>query len=349
MVAGIVAYPVLRQKEELPELKQLIESQEPLRYAVGGYSPLGRSPVVDAILEDPFYLPAYANQVSAALSKVESLYDISRVSFTAGGIPTFPTKIVLESKPPTHFVKAFGKLAGQLHTLWKAFLQVNHEIEQITSVITEEERTWLLESYEAFFFGKQGGEEYDFWTTDSPMPLKFFEMAARLDITALVHSAQKLTLIVDAVYALDFSGIYLEDFRWEEEGVKLFISSQSNTEFAEEADFFISLGSHNVFKNSAGGTRGRRPSALHISVGGYNSYEGDHFVQGSGFLGVGILANFGEGNSYKALSYSQGAGFLGVGLLANYQGHNQYELDFFGQSAAAFGASYCGIKVTAAT
>lgn len=321
---------------------QLIQNQSSLlRYVEAGYSPLGRAPVVDAILGDPFYLPTYANVVSNNLKKSQTFYEASSRSFIAGGIPATPIEPSIMAKTaPQQFSQSFGKWGLDIYALWKGFLQIDNEVKNLFSVLSDGEKAWLLENYEAFFFGKQGEQEYDFWTTNSSMPLKFFEMAARLDIAELAASARKLTLIIDKIHEMRplIANMHLaEDFIWDEQDHRLIVSSQSHHTFFEEADFFLALGSHNTFKNRAGGARGS--TALHISLGGHNKFVGDHFVQGSGFLGIGALANFGGHNNYEAISYSQGAGFMGIGLLMDLEGFNQYTLDFYGQSSATFGAS----------
>ena len=59
---SVVAFPSV--------LKSFIQKQDSLpRYVEANYSPFGRSPVVDAVLADTFYLPIYAQTVSDSLKK----------------------------------------------------------------------------------------------------------------------------------------------------------------------------------------------------------------------------------------------------------------------------------------
>ncbi|MBA3720944.1 MAG: HEAT repeat domain-containing protein [Parachlamydiaceae bacterium] len=320
------------------------------RYVEGGYSPLGRSPVVDAMLGDPFYLATYAKIVSKKLKNVSienSLYELSTTCFKAGGIPISSeykfSSWALNNEIPDKFIQSFNKeLSAKLYFIWFSFMQVYRESEAILTVLSKEEKQWIRDNYETFFFGKSGGDQYDFFTSDSQTPLKFFEFASRIDLPKLTDCARKLALIVDLTYQMrdEIAVINLKnDFVWEENGLKLIISKQQNSTIHENADFFLDLGSNNTFYNNAGGTEGTRAAALHISMEGNNNYIGNRFVQGCGFLGVGVLANFKGNNSFKANSYSQGAAFFGVALLMNLEGNNHYEIDFFGQSASLFGSS----------
>lgn len=348
-ISGFSPY-FLKTSNSVPkEFEVLVQTQESLpRYAEAFYSPLGRSPAVDAILGDPYYFPVYAETVSEKLkqaSQSRSLFEVCTASFMAGGVPLAGNVLHLQNDCPIPevFLQNFDPLsANLLYQLWQAFIQVYKESENVLSVLSQEEKEWIRQNYEAFFFGKQEHEDYDFFTSESPMPLKFFEMAARIDLAKLSECACKLACLVDIIYRYQnhLSPLSLhEDFQWEEQGIKLHISTKDYTSFNQDADFFLCFGGHNTFTNNAGGTLGQRPAALHISLKGHNQFIGSHFVQGSGCLGVGALVNFEGDNYFQAKSYSQGVGFFGSGVLANYEGHNQYDVDFFGQSCAAFGSS----------
>lgn len=333
-------------------LESMVQNQHSLpRYVEAGYSPLGRSPVVDAVLGDPFYLPQYGLKVSKILkmaSKYNSLYDLASSALVAGGIPLAFTKtkftLVTPHSVPEKFLHNFGEVLGKkLYAYWLSFMQIYREAESVLDTLSCEEKEWLRGNYNAFFFGSQEKEsEYAFFTTDSQMPLKFFRLAAKVDLAALAITACKLGFIVDDLYQHrdELATIrFKQKFIWEEQGLKFIISGLECAEHAESADFFIDLGGTNTFRNNAGGTEGIRAAALHIDLLGNNVYIGDDFVQGSGFLGVGVLASFSGNNSYRAGSYSQGCGFFGSGFLMNLEGNNRFELNFGGQSCALFGSS----------
>lgn len=333
---------------DLHALDLMIAQQPSLpKYVEAQYSPLGRSPVVDAVLGDPFYLPCYGETVSQQLkraSQTESLYCVSTTSFLAGGIPS------LDSIPPplqpaarAAFIHTFGKENGRkLAQFWQRFRDVYRQSKEILSVLTEPEKQWLRDHYDSFFFGASEREQYDFFTSDSPLPLQFFSLASRIDLAALADCSRQLASLVDEIYRdrCSLASIeLLEDFVWQEEGMTFIVSCRSHDTFRESADFFLHLGEGGIFHTNAGGTEGVRSAALHVGLHGGNQYLGGKFVQGSGVLGVGVLANFEGNNSYEAQAYSQGAGFFGSGLLMAFGGNQSYSVAFGGQSFALFGSS----------
>jgi len=337
---------------QIPQaLDRIIQNQESLpRYVEAGYSPLGRSPVVDAVLSDPFYLPTYAWIVSEKLKEVSlhnSLYDVYTTTLAAGGIPLLSKQNAftgaVASDVPEIFTKNLGESRGaEIYSLWQTFVQVYREAESALAPLSPKDKQWLREHYEAFFFGEQEGQTYDFFTTDSPMPLKFFNLASQIDIAKLADCARQLSLIVDYIYQhkAEFASIsFDQELVWEEQGLTFIFSGRNHATHTKSADFFLALGGNNTYYTNAGGTEGTRAAALHVNLQGNNTYFGNNFVQGSGFLGVGVLATFSGNNTFKADSYSQGAGFFGAGLLMNLEGNNRYEMNFAGQSFAVFGSS----------
>lgn len=346
-----VSATTLQTTQIIPkEVDLFINSQASLpKYVETGYSPLGRSPVVDAVLGDPFYFPIYARTVSEklkAVSQNSSAYELVTTAFVAGGIPISLSQqcFITTSEPvPEKFLQYFGIDNGQkIFSYWRFFQAIYGEAESALACLSNEEKLWIKNNYNAFFFGKQEASEYDFLTTDSKMPLKFFELASRVNLVKLADCARKLTMIADDLYkhAAEFACLMLDqDFIWEEQGLKLIVSGKNHFSHKENADFFIDLGGHNTFYNNAGGTEGSRAAALHIDLLGENTYIGKNFVQGCGFLGAGVLVSFSGKNSYKSDAYSQGCGFFGTGLLINFGGDNHFEINFGGQSFALFGSS----------
>lgn len=352
MVSQFFNKPIENPKEAFKMVDGFFQSVPSLpRYMEGGYSPLGRSPVVDVLLADPLYMPKYA-EIVAELIKNQSqhnpLFSLGTSLLTAGGIPTAQFNreeiLKLSVNTPDRFLKTFPRASAEkLYSYWLSFMKIEREVDTILSVLSGEEKNWIKENYNRFFFEKQEGDAaYNFFTTDSPYPLIFFELAARIDLAKLSDCARKLSLITDDFYQFrkEFAEVFLEeDFIWEENNLKFIISQKSHTNHEENADFFIDLGGHNTINGNAGGTEGVRSLALHIDLKGNNIYYGKNFVQGSGFLGVGLLVNCSGNNTYHADSYSQGCGFFGVGFLANLEGNNRFALNFGGQSFALFGSS----------
>ncbi|MBA3957181.1 MAG: HEAT repeat domain-containing protein [Parachlamydiaceae bacterium] len=352
---ALIAPTSVPVNETAAELASFIEKQNILpRYVEAGYSPLGRAPAVDAVLGDPYYLPVYAQQVSEEIKRVseeDRLLALSESVFRAGGIPfTVTQETISIDSVPKEFLKAFGEPLGKaIYRSWKTFIAVSHKSERALSKLTEDEKEWLRNNIDSFFFGNQEkASEYDFFTTSSSAPFQFFLLASKVDLPKLTECACQLGAIVDDLHQLekDLAVVNLpKDFVWEEEGFTFITSTRDHVVHNEKADFFIDLGGKNIFLNGAGGNEGKRPAALHVDLFGENTYLGQRFVQGSGILGVGVFASFAGQNTFTAQAYSQGCGFFGVGMLMNLSGKNRFEMNFGGQSFATFGASLLWNKV----
>jgi hypothetical protein len=339
-------------KEVMKMVDEFFQNMPSLpRYMEAGYSPLGRSPVVDVLLADPLYMPKYAEIVAEEIknySQENNLFSLGTALLTAGGVPlqqlTKKETLKFSTSIPDRFLEVFhSSIAKKLHDYWLSFMEIQQEAETALRALSNEEKAWIKENYNRFFFGKQDSDaDYDFFTTDNPYPLKFFELASRIDLAKLADCARKLSIITDDFYQHreEFIKIYLEeDFVWEENDLKFIISTKTHAAHKENADFFIDLGGYNTIYSNAGGTEGIRSLALHIDLKGNNIYHGQNFVQGSGFLGVGLLVSCSGNNIYNADSYSQGCGFFGVGFLVNLEGNNHFILNFGGQAFGLFGSS----------
>jgi|GEM_PF-3677495 len=72
-----------------PTVQTFIDTQPSLLlYAKGGYFPLGRAPVVDAILSSSFSFSAFAQQTASQIDASTDLYQMALECFTAVGIPS---------------------------------------------------------------------------------------------------------------------------------------------------------------------------------------------------------------------------------------------------------------------
>lgn len=305
-------------------------------YEEAGSSPLGRMEVVDAVLSTPLALPDWAETTKRRLKQAVFNHKIAPLEgevFAAGGMnvslmPKLRPHFLVS--PPKAFVESLGEDLGQrIYSHFLVFKAVASNVKEILSPLTQEERRWLQENYEKFFL------------PDYREPFKFFEMASKIDLQRLAGEFKVLTEVVDLLLKENsLDEIQLNTpLRWEEEGFTFLLSSESRTTHTEEADFFIDLGSHNRVLTHAGGTDGTKSAQLHVAFNEGHSYEGTTFSQGSGFLGIGMLANRKGGHTFKALNFSQGCGFFGGGLLYNGEGENLLEIDSCGQSLALFGTS----------
>lgn len=83
--------PIENSAEAIQMIDSFIQNVPSLpRYVEGGYSPLGRSPVVDVLLADPLYMPTYAEIVTDLIknnSEYNRLFPLATALQTASGIP----------------------------------------------------------------------------------------------------------------------------------------------------------------------------------------------------------------------------------------------------------------------
>lgn len=80
------------------------------------------------------------------------------------------------------------------------------------------------------------------------------------------------------------------------------------------------------------------PDVTSEQISSFDAFHVDHgFSQGSGLLGVGLLADGAGDDRYAASVYAQGSAALGVGMLYDGGGMDDYQLGNHGQGAAFFG------------
>jgi len=107
----------------------------------------------------------------------------------------------------------------------------------------------------------------------------------------------------------------------------------------EDAALLIDLGGNDVYTNNAGGCGRDGGVAVCIDHGGNDKYLAPDrcYVQGFGFLGVGMLVDLAGNDVYKAKHFSQGAGIMGVGALWDKAGDDTFRANAFCQGAGMFG------------
>jgi hypothetical protein len=108
-----------------------------------------------------------------------------------------------------------------------------------------------------------------------------------------------------------------------------------NTDAALQVD----LGGDDVYLNNAGATSFDRPVSVCLDLSGNDRYEApeSNYVQGFGFLGIGMLVDLAGDDVYRAKHFSQGAGIMGVGVLWDKAGNDTFSANTFCQGAGMFG------------
>lgn len=120
---------------------------------------------------------------------------------------------------------------------------------------------------------------------------------------------------------------------------KIVVSGKGNSKFAEDVAVSIDLGGNDFYVNNAGSSRGDAlPFAIAIDFEGDDAYEATvDGVQGTGWLGVGILIDRAGNDSYIGRRWAQGAAVMGVGLLQDSEGRDTYRAWEMAQAAALWG------------
>ncbi len=331
------------------------------RLSEAHYQPLGRSPVVDAVLGDPLYLPSYGRQVSGALRDAAASGKCERLLGAvqrAGGLPMRPddyrrwlVDAGLAGLTLPGLDKRLGPLAvSTVNRTWQLFLLAKQISNEQLRHLSDEERTWLRDNAESYFFGEVPTGEYAFFTDNTDRQLETFKLAARLDLAEFGRAARCLAYATDLIrtgapdlrrfdgrFEFVIDSEYLPDGRYA--GTRFVLAGPSDDLHREDADLLIDIGGDDIYTNNAGGTRGLLSAAMLLDLGGNDRYEGDFAVQGAGFLGVGALCDLRGDDFYQAASFSQGAAWCGASLFVDQTGADEYRADFFAQGAAAYGST----------
>ena len=100
----------------------------------------------------------------------------------------------------------------------------------------------------------------------------------------------------------------------------------------------LDAGGDDVYLNDAGRVSAQQGIAVILDLAGNDEYSAtENFAQGSGFLGAGLLADFGGDDTYRAASLAQGTALLGGGLLLDASGNDTYIGQQYVQGFACFG------------
>jgi hypothetical protein len=117
------------------------------------------------------------------------------------------------------------------------------------------------------------------------------------------------------------------------------IAGHDDDQHLENAALLIDLGGDDTYLNNAGATGSGGGVAVCIDHEGNDRYlaPDSSYVQGFGFLGIGMLVDLAGDDVYKAKHFSQGAGIMGVGVLWDKAGNDTFSAHTFCQGAGMFG------------
>ena len=128
-------------------------------------------------------------------------------------------------------------------------------------------------------------------------------------------------------------------FTFEASFGRVVISGYGNDRHEDNSALLIDLGGDDVYTNNAGGCGRHGGVAVCIDHAGDDKYlaPDSSYVQGFGYLGVGMLVDLAGDDVYKAKHFSQGVGIMGLGALWDKAGNDSFSAHAFCQGAGAFG------------
>ncbi|MHC5113422.1 MAG: HEAT repeat domain-containing protein [Planctomycetota bacterium] len=321
-------------------LAALLEGDHELpRYAEQYYHPLGRVPVVDALLAEPLAGPVFARDSAAALRRAADTGSIARVTRAVHHVGGMPSRA--DDRAGVRSIDDVLARVAAAHGVAAEAL----------APVPESEREWMRAHPARWFVTEEDLTNLRYLTCDTTDHLRIFASAAAVDLPALASVQVELAMIADELLRAAAEGALddLDDaqlpLRREAHGLVLVVAGRGNDVHDESVDVLIDLGGDDWYVNNAGGTEGSRPVALCIDLDGNDRYEASLAVQGAGFLGVGLLVDVAGDDVYRAGDLAQGAAFIGAGMLCDLGGNDRYGAHHLSQAAGAFG---CGVLWDAA-
>jgi hypothetical protein len=191
-----------------------------------------------------------------------------------------------------------------------------------------------------------------------------------VDVGAMSEAATEVAVAIEAADLARFAGTAMDRVELETPFGALVLAGSGADLYqpgttAERAAFVLDTGGDDVYRIPVGAANLDRPLAIHVDLGGDDTYGyvekpipedalGDRLPsddagrsgrtrsrvgrQGSALLGVGMLFDLGAGkDAYRSLAFSQGAAVFGVGVLYDDGGDDRYEAEVLSQGAAAWG------------
>jgi len=333
------------------------------RASEAGYSLLTSYSAIDQALASPLSLGPRAESLGVALDAAHSPAEILRSTqdFLPGA--TTPSTTSTESKSPESPPSApqetpsevirseAGKLLlGHLPETFREALEdlvalIEHNATSLNTCSKSGSLRPPPIAAEEFFLERWAGQPR-YRSHPTGMQEDFMRYAGDIDLTCIQTTGEmlleglnsQLPALRSAAEELPEAGGAV--IQLETSFGPLLIGSRGPDVYGLDAFMTLDPGGDDLWTAGAGSNLGLpSPLSLALDLGGNDRYACERVhCQGSGYGGVGVLVDLGEGNdSYFAGSQSQGAGFLGLGVLWDEAGNDTYEADSFGQGAGTLG------------
>ncbi len=178
--------------------------------------------------------------------------------------------------------------------------------------------------------------------------LKMMDAARKIDYVSLRRAARELLKLLEPGYLEslrktcrgEVKEMSAETIAERETPYgKIILGGTGNNWFKDvDAAIIIDFGGDDFYTNNAGSSTQEIRGALVIDMEGDDAYESTrNFAQGTGFMGIGILADLEGDDSYIGLRWCQGCGIMGTGMLLDQDGNDVYRSHAYSQGAALWG------------
>jgi hypothetical protein len=333
------------------------------RASEAGYHIPTSFPALDAALAEPLALPPLAEQLGQRLDLAQTPLAILRAAgrFQPGGTAAGPggdeeaPEPVAQRRPAPSPTELIDSAAGQLLL---AHFPEAFRLEVRALCLALETTATRLDSCksdgplrpppraaEEFFLEPWAGQSR-YRNHPTGIQEEFLAYAQTVDLGCVRSSSEQLLATLNdllprlrqAAEELPESGGAV--IQLDTSIGPVLIGSRGPDVYALDAALVLDPGGDDRWTAGAGSNLGLpSPISLAIDLAGNDNYSCDRsHCQGSGFGGVGILIDQGEGNdAYFAGSQAQGAALLGFGLLWDDGGNDSYQADSYGQGAGTLG------------
>jgi len=314
-----------------------------------------RFPIIDYVSYRPLYMKQWAEDNSSAIGNVQRTDGIGAVAMAveiltgatgqdgsldyADNRAVTPFKVSLAGTNLTHEYQTI------LLKLFSSYTLSAQTVKVALDGLQPEDRDYFTQNPVAYLL--PDGKKMANLTGNNEEQPNYQSRLRRANLTAIVSAGEYLAEAIreylDATATFTLSQYYSDislagaDIQIDTPYGVVLIAGTGDSHHVQDIPFLIDIAGNDRYTNNSGGAV--QSVALCIDHLGNDIYDtpSKRYTQGSGVLGVGILADLSGDDRYTAHHFSQGAGVAGVGVLFDQQGDDTYSADGFVQGAGMFG------------
>ena len=323
----------------------------------GGYRYCCRFDVIDFVASRPLFMKQWAESISSLVVSGQRLDGPAGVAPTAAEILAWSEN---GGRPPSPSDTSVWVFVEQHLGAWlspehlRAFAALYDELEKADGRLRWDKRGLTGED-SAFFRANPGhyfapdGKRMADLTGNTDAQMEFIARARRFPCYEPVTRFEEIAAAVRTYVAevqrfgpgrLLRPGAKADTvIEFDSPIGPIVVSGFGNDTLRSDAALEVDLGGDDVYLNNAGATSFDRPVSVCLDLAGNDRYEApaSNYVQGFGFMGVGMLVDLAGNDVYKAKHFSQGVGIMGVGVLWDKAGDDTFSAHTFCQGAGMFG------------